>query len=481
MSTQTLAFFENKTDEQIIDWMLTNLTEEQIKMCLNTSGIPDTSGLTTPVEPEPTPVVPIPVPSPSPSRPEKPLDLNTRILIRLRGSCPSNVILVEKIQGTIVYFYQFKEVTQEDLALNSQYSPVLGQYRWVFRTQARNGMPEICSLASTASEEDIKEDPENYRSPPDKVLEIANEYVQSGLPYPLPFGRSSVEPLIQNTPIEYDSRIQTARDTQIKSSAKINEKDYPEIFRRGIKTFPVIIYKIQDNFLHYFVLSINDGVASLVDKKAPVGAGYNTIFRQHAKQLEQSISDDYPEESLVNVTTRLIEEKPQNIKDAIKQVYTITGTGEFAFFGNGDDGSYDILDEDMLDPYVRAGAEDLDIGNVGKPVEIGPGDSQESVEFVDPPSQESAVDVTMECSECLSDEELKAYKGRVCDLHCAGCIKRRYILLNPTSSFALTHNPVITERKNPDGTITPTVQWEPMEKMKKIEPPSGFGQELLLF
>ena len=43
MSTETLKFFEEKNTEEIINWMLSNLSEDQIRMCLDQSGIPDTS------------------------------------------------------------------------------------------------------------------------------------------------------------------------------------------------------------------------------------------------------------------------------------------------------------------------------------------------------------------------------------------------------------------------------------------------------
>ena len=43
MSSETLKFFEEKSTEEIINWMLSNLSEDQIRMCLDQSGIPDTS------------------------------------------------------------------------------------------------------------------------------------------------------------------------------------------------------------------------------------------------------------------------------------------------------------------------------------------------------------------------------------------------------------------------------------------------------
>lgn len=482
MSTQTLAFFENKTDEQIIDWMLSNLSEEQIKMCLNTSGIPDTSGLTTPVEPEPIAVVPVPSPT-NPVVPPAPRggSLNVRILNRLRETCPSNVILIEKLEGTTVYYYQFKEVTQEDMGLNSQYRPIIGQYRWLFRTQARNGMPETCRLASEASQDDIDEDPVAYRNPPPIITQIANDYVESGLPYPLPFGRSSVEPISQDVSIIYDSRIGAARTTQVNSSQKINEEKYPKIFKRGIRTFPVVIYKIEDNFLHYYALSIMNGTPSLVEKRVAVGPGYNTVFRRHAKELEDSIPDDFPESpNLIQITSELIERKPENIKDAIKQVYTINRTGEFAFFGSDESIDGEKLDElsgEMFSPV------ELSIGNMEVEEDLTD-EKGESFELLNSPysSQEVDVEVEMKCIDCETDDQLRVYTGRVSDLHCARCVERRDILKKGAASIAHTHYAEITHRIDQNGKPVKTVQWHPRVKgMVQFGKPNGDRNDLLLF
>lgn len=463
MSTQTLAFFENKTDEQIIDWMLTNLTEEQIKMCLNTSGIPDTSGLTIP-EPVPVPVpappsVPVPASVPAaPSVPDVPRrdDLNTRILLRFRELCPSKVILVEKLEGTTVYFYQFKEVTDQDLQLNSQLRAVLGKYRWVFRTKSRNEMRQICVDAIDDADDDIDEDPDAYRNPPQKVNEIARSYLDFGLPYPLPFGGPETTSIAVQDNIVYDPRIQTARNIQVRSSQKINEDRYPKIFKRGIRTFPVIIYKIQNERLYYYVLSMSNGNLILQEKNIPIDGGYNTIFRKEAKNLEEVIPEDFPEDAnLVKITTDLIEKLPDNTKDSIKQVYTITDTGRFTFFGTDSDSSYDMLDSEMY------GREELDTGGGEIAEELVA--LEETFEKLDPDSQDSGVLVDPMCIECSSDKELMAYKGRVSELHCKRCIERRDMLIKGPKSIAHTHDAVKTVRKNPDGSSSETVQWKPKD------------------
>ncbi len=481
MSTQTLAFFENKTDEQIIDWMLTNLSEEQIKMCLNTSGIPDTSGLTqipTPPVPDqpvlPQPVLPQPTPVVAP-RPTQRQDVKTKILNNFRTKCPSNVIIVEKLEGRIVYFYQFKEVSDEDIRLNSQLSQYVGTYRWVFRTIDRDNMPSLCQAAKLEANDDIEENREAYYQPPQIVEEIARNYLAYDLPYPLPFGGPTAEPLISQdvNPIIYDSRIQAARNTQINSQQKINEQMYPKIFKRGIRTFPIIIYKIEGEMLHYYVLIIRDGKISLMNKNTPVGEGYNTIFRREAKNLENSIDSNIPDTiNLIEVASGLVDTLPENEKDAIKQVYTLTDTNMFSFFGN----DYDGLDGETLDTLDETvtSVEELDINDQPEPVLLNASEADESF---------YKVGDEMECGECMSDDDLKIYKGRISDLHCARCIERRDLILKGPKSLSHTHHAVVTKRVGRDDKKTVTVQWHPnkTDGSSEIDLPSGFGEDLLLF
>ena len=61
MSAESLKFFENQSTESIINWMLSNLSEDQIRGCLDQSGIPDTSV----IKAQPVPVAPIPSVTPA--------------------------------------------------------------------------------------------------------------------------------------------------------------------------------------------------------------------------------------------------------------------------------------------------------------------------------------------------------------------------------------------------------------------------------
>ena len=52
-SVTTSSYFDDKTPEEIINWMLDKLTDDQIKTCLDQAGIPGTDAIRRPEEPDP--------------------------------------------------------------------------------------------------------------------------------------------------------------------------------------------------------------------------------------------------------------------------------------------------------------------------------------------------------------------------------------------------------------------------------------------
>ena len=160
MSAETLKFFEDKSTEQIINWMIENLREDQIRMCLDQSGIPDT----TVIREDPVPVAPIiqaaaaagpsmPIIEPSipPPRPSTLFDAAPQVpsiagsstdpvytqnypddsrLDDLRSKCQSSGLLINSIKDGMVEFYQVVETDEdEEYTVISNVSD--GEYGWV--------------------------------------------------------------------------------------------------------------------------------------------------------------------------------------------------------------------------------------------------------------------------------------------------------------------------------------------------------------
>lgn len=99
MSEKTAEFFKDKTEEEIMNWMVQNMSPEQIKSCFDIEGPSDVP----PLLPEvPVPVVPVPVVPTAPT--EDPLEA-------LRKFCANKKYVIHKIIKVdgkdIVYFWYF--------------------------------------------------------------------------------------------------------------------------------------------------------------------------------------------------------------------------------------------------------------------------------------------------------------------------------------------------------------------------------------
>jgi hypothetical protein len=134
MSTETLKFFENRTTEDIINWMLENLSEDQIRMCLDQSGIPNTNLIETREKatsdvpsPPPPPTQssgagsstdPLPVPITDDSPGDLPdvslLSINDDLLFKYREKCKGTQYIIKSVSNQGVEYYEFKEVEDED-------------------------------------------------------------------------------------------------------------------------------------------------------------------------------------------------------------------------------------------------------------------------------------------------------------------------------------------------------------------------------
>ena len=129
MSTETLKFFEEKSTEEIINWMLSNLSEDQIRMCLDQSGIPDTSvikgkepikTITSPdgtqkqLQPgEGSSTDPLPS-TVAPTTGNVKKDVTKIFLDKYRKKCNGTGYLIKTVSKEGVEYYEFKEIEDTD-------------------------------------------------------------------------------------------------------------------------------------------------------------------------------------------------------------------------------------------------------------------------------------------------------------------------------------------------------------------------------
>ena len=151
MSTETLKFFENRTTEEIINWMLDNLSEEQIRMCLDQSGIPNTNlvesqdiapvreaspppvrqspGAGSSTDPLP-PTSAVPTPITDVATPDVSLlSINIDLLYKYREKCKGTQYIIKSVSNQGIEYYEFKEVEDEDNVISPNITS--GDVGWV--------------------------------------------------------------------------------------------------------------------------------------------------------------------------------------------------------------------------------------------------------------------------------------------------------------------------------------------------------------
>ena len=164
MSSITSNFFDDKTPEEIINWMLDKLTDDQIKTCLDQAGIPETNLIRRPEEP--VPVVPVIPEDPGGSGSGsgsgfEPGPSTTFELDQLRRSCNNRLVLIENVSGSLVSFYEFGPDGAGDLKWES------------------NELPVSNFLESTCNEEKISSAVEILDLDPEEKEEMAPGLVRS--------------------------------------------------------------------------------------------------------------------------------------------------------------------------------------------------------------------------------------------------------------------------------------------------------------
>jgi hypothetical protein len=258
MSSVTSNYFDDKTPEEIINWMLEKLTEDQIKTCLDQAGIPDTSVIRQsdpPVIPSPPPPPPNSGGSGSGSDPGPPVTLE---LDQIRRSCSNRLILIESLIGNIVTFYEFSSNDDGDLVWTNINLPL------------EDFMRAKCSDdASAASNEILELDEEEKRemapglviasAVPPQVIDLASNYNAMGLEQPL-----NVDLIIPAAAVEepetiiYDEAISDAIKKQLSLDSVIN-KNYPEMYASGMTKFPIFVTDVsEDGKIGYISLVLKD-------------------------------------------------------------------------------------------------------------------------------------------------------------------------------------------------------------------------------
>ncbi len=261
MSSVTSNFFDDKTPEYIINWMLDKLTEEQIKTCLDQAGIPNTDAIRRPeepVSPKPTfvPGSPGGSGSGSGSDPAPPVTME---LDRMRRMCENRLVLIEDVSGGSVSYYEFGPDEGGDLKWGFKQTISIQNFiSNICNEEKKSGADEILDL-------DIEEKKElapglviNDQVPP-AVKQLASDYYILGLPQPLLVELlNPVEVSDPSTTIVYDREISDTIKIQLDLEKFLADK-YGDMYAAGMTKFPIFVFKVDDKKkIFYISLTLRD-------------------------------------------------------------------------------------------------------------------------------------------------------------------------------------------------------------------------------
>ena len=364
MSAETLKYFEEKSTEEIINWMLSNLSEEQIRMCLNESGIPDTTVIkrkqpvaTSEVDSGPTSVVTPSDDTPkqlqkgegSSSEPLKPETkksnkqnkLNKMLLDNYRKKCKDTGYVIKSVsKESGVEYYKFKEIEDDDIIVSQ--GREVNDVGWVKKTAPYT---EFRGCREVDNEDFLlllEDNMETFLDAPPEIIEVSMDYQTMGLVPPIPIKTKSFEitqPMIKALKIQ-------------QGSSKIIKDMYPEMYDSGLTMFPVFVYGSEDQKVLHLSTVVSDGKLSFVKNSTSVGV-LNYKFKQVLKLLNENI-----EKGLYKPSTNIQEElqvalqsMPNEISTIISKIYDRDKINSFMYFGTLDDEISDYQESfDVVSP-----------------------------------------------------------------------------------------------------------------------------------
>ena len=375
MSTETLKFFEAKSTESIINWMMNHLTEEQIRMCLDQSTIPDSSlvatSSTTPLEARPS-TAPA-VSAPLAQAPKKSAtDLFTD---KYRKKCYGTQYLIKQVTKEGVEYYEFKEVDEEDVSRNP--SLKVGDVEWVFKKEPISTFKDYCTEDDKEVLEMLKEENmTKFLNPSGEVMMVAVDYVKSGLVSPIPVGAVSAETELAPTPVQPQLQLTESMIKAIKIQQTTSDsirQEYPDLYSRGITMYPIFVYGSDGEKVKHLSIVVKDGKITFEEDLTNQRL-LNSKFKKIINTLQSSIVS-----GLYNPTDNIREEMNQalrtvnpEIPQKIKVIYDPVNITGYTFFGTLSDDDMSVIDPEEVKDYenITSQMQTISISTKKKPSEM---------------------------------------------------------------------------------------------------------------
>ena len=292
MTSVTSSYFDDKTPEEIINWMLDKLTDDQIKTCLDQAGIPGTDAIRRPEEPAP--VVPVLPEAPGGSGSGsgfEPGPSTTMELDQLRRSCNNRLVLIENVSGSLVSFYEFGPDGAGDLKWERNELPVSNFLESTCNEEKISSAVEILDLDPEEKEEMA---PGLVRSSdvPEDVKRLASEYLMIGLLQPLDPSLLATPNVSEPEPsVVYEAPVSEAIKKQVAQRIEDElEKKFPDLYSAGMTKLPVFVHSVSgDGKISYISLILKDDNTFDFKERTNGPALFLTQVKKDLKELSGKI------------------------------------------------------------------------------------------------------------------------------------------------------------------------------------------------
>lgn len=371
--TETLKFFEEKNTESIINWMLSNLSEEQIRSCLQTST-PDTSVITEPSAPQEVSaaaagVIPSTVTLPDGTvkqlqpgegsstdpLPSKKITAERRFLEKYRNKCKGMAYLIKSVNASGVVYYEFKEVESEDSKLNSWAR--VGTTQWTLQNKKLSEFKSECNPGDEEILDMLKEEnQESFNNLTDDMKEIIKDYIQNGNipPIQLPVDQGNID---VSEPADQASQSSTPEEVQItepmlkalkiqQASSSVLQTEYPNLYSKGLTMYPIFVYGSNgDNVIHLSAYVDERKLKLKLDttNKRILNSKFRKVTNSIVKAINDSIyepSDDIQAELNESVKNESID---PSILVSISKIYDPIRLEGKVYFGTLEDEDFELV------------------------------------------------------------------------------------------------------------------------------------------
>ena len=329
MSAETLKFFDDKSTENIINWMISNLTESQIRSCLNKDASKDTSK----------------IPSGSGINQDKaalnvqriyrgrlsrktknPFEMsgmyegldddtdiqnetidNSKILEEIYSKCEGKGYIIASVENNIVTYYQFKELDSSiDIQAGIDREVEDGVATWTYKTEPLDVfMSKSCESDDIDIFQALLEDEDNARNylpVPDDIYNAAQTYKYMGFEPPDVYtvsGKVSTDSETEAPTYVMSETMMKAINSQKKSNEFMrkefnDDSDY-------MKMWPVFFISVdEDNQLSYLYPYIKSGeIQFTMDKVNP------KILNMECKKITKKFVSEVKNNNILDVMSKL--------------------------------------------------------------------------------------------------------------------------------------------------------------------------------